>query len=75
MSELIAGTMSSVLLLYPASVHIQSTKAASRTAYHASSAILSRFSPRSPSSAELQLADHSKRIFEDPPAPTCSNSV
>jgi len=38
--------------VYPKSVHIQSAKAASRIAYHASPAILSRCPPRSRSSAE-----------------------
>jgi len=51
-------------------VHIQSTKAASRTAYHASSAILPAFRHDPHPLPSLQLADHSKRIFEDPPAPT-----
>ena len=75
MSELIAGTMSSVLLYIPLASTFNPPKPLPGRLImrHRRSYPAFRHDPDPLPS--LQLADHAKRIFEDPPAPTCSRAM
>ena len=75
MSELITGTLSSVILYFPRASTFNPPKPPPGRLImrHRRSYPAFRHDPHPLPS--LQLADHSKRIFEDPPAPTYSNSV